>query len=75
MLVVVLQMGSAGDRYPEGEPRFSLLATIQEFGREHLEAVRDDAAAEVIERALWRLSPGTRAAQVPSPLTQVRDSW
>jgi predicted ATPase len=34
----LVRMGVAGESYPEGEPRFSLLATIQEFGREQLEA-------------------------------------
>jgi non-specific serine/threonine protein kinase len=34
----LLRMGSSGPGYPEGEPRFSMLATIQEFGREQLEA-------------------------------------
>jgi predicted ATPase len=32
----LLRMGPAGEGYPEGEPRFTLLATIQEFGREQL---------------------------------------
>jgi predicted ATPase len=41
----LLRMGPAGEGYPEGEPRFSLLATVQEFGREQLEATGEAEAA------------------------------
>jgi predicted ATPase/class 3 adenylate cyclase/DNA-binding XRE family transcriptional regulator len=37
----LLRMGPGGEGYPEGEPRFRMLATIQEFGREQLEAASE----------------------------------
>ena len=33
----LLQMGPTGDGYPDGEPRFSMLETLREYGREQLE--------------------------------------
>jgi predicted ATPase/transcriptional regulator with XRE-family HTH domain len=35
----LLGQGATGEGYPEGEPRFSVLATMQEFGREQLGAM------------------------------------
>jgi tetratricopeptide (TPR) repeat protein len=41
----LLQLGAASEGYPEGEPRFGMLATIQEFGREQLVATEEMDAA------------------------------
>jgi tetratricopeptide (TPR) repeat protein len=42
----LLQMGISGEGYAEGEPRFSMLATIQEFGREQLETTDEFDAVQ-----------------------------
>jgi predicted ATPase/DNA-binding XRE family transcriptional regulator len=34
----LLQVGPSGEGYPAGEPRFSMLATLREYGREQLDA-------------------------------------
>ena len=41
----LLQMGPTGEGYPDGEPRFSMLETLREYGRELLEATGEAAAA------------------------------
>jgi predicted ATPase/transcriptional regulator with XRE-family HTH domain len=42
----LVRMGTVGEGYPEGEPRFSMLATIQEFGREQLGATDEFDAVQ-----------------------------
>jgi non-specific serine/threonine protein kinase len=41
----LLHVGPTGEGYPEGEPRFSMLETLREYGREQLEATGELEAA------------------------------